>query len=70
MTGTWCDHASLVSVDMHDSVLCVYSVLIYMVTFRYMYNTVAMVHILFHHALDQDQDHRDHTKPSDAPLAH
>ena len=30
MTGTWCDHASLVSVDIHDSVLCVYSVLIWL----------------------------------------
>ena len=70
MTGTGCDHASLVGVDMHDSVLCVYSVLIYMVTFRYVYNTVAMVHMLFHRALDQYQDQWGHTKPSYAPLAH
>ena len=27
MTGTRCDHASLDGMDMHDSVLCVYSVL-------------------------------------------
>ena len=29
-TGTWCEYASLVGVDMHDSVLFVYSVLIWL----------------------------------------
>ena len=36
-----------------------------MVIFVYIYNTV--VHISFNHALDQDQEHRGHTKPLYGP---